>query len=232
MRNRLYRLDERGALVDNAYRISDTLRRAFRQNAASQLALAGLLRAGWRGVAQRLFSDTMPTTGDAPTGSRLEGELRVVQAEFERFVVQGNQDVESVLVDRYDADVSLLPGSASATYKTALMGVTIGRLSELVDAAGTALFVVVIPSPFVIDDYDGIHVDRTLFPSYAPDGPTTAVAAAAQAHHVEHADLFYLFAPYDPLTLYFRQDTHWSDRGQLIAGQVVAQRIISLGMLP
>lgn len=234
VRNRLYRLDEHGRAVDNQYIIDAPLRARFDQTPLSRLAIAGLLRAAGRGLSERLDlaadSETAPTGGEGLT--RLERELRVVQDEFERFVVQGDQRVETVLVDRYDADVSLLPSSRSAMYKVALMRAVVGRIRNLALAGPCRLMVVALPSPFVFELVPELRVDRARFPLYDPATATSAVAAAARDLGIETVDLYEIFAVSEPSTLYFEQDTHWNDRGQALAAATVAARILQAGMLP
>ena len=234
IRNRIYRLDERGVLVDNPYVIDATLRQRFEQTPFSQLAIAGLLRAGWRGMSGRLglAADDEPAlpTGGGPT--RLDRELRVVQGEYDRFVVQRDQRVRTVLVDRYDADVSLLPTSPSARYKTALMQAVVGRIRDLVRARGAALLVVAIPSPYAFELVPELRVDRVRYPLSDPAAATSAIAAAASRQGIEVVDLYETMAVSDPSTLYFEQDTHWNDRGQARAAAVVGERILQAGLLP
>ena len=240
IRNKIYRLGPDGALVENSYRLADSLREEFHQGALSWLALAGLVRAGVRSLGRITSGGSAPeddlaqavqAIGPSAPDNRLERELTRAEVEFAACVKAADPEVTSIFIDRYDADISLEPSSESALYKRALMAQVLGLIQHQVARAGGELLLMIIPSAIdSCEGYDGLRVDRVAHPGYRPRALTDAVVEAARAQAIAFVDLFHLFQANDPCSLYFRTgDTHWNDRGEALAADHVARRINDVG---
>jgi hypothetical protein len=154
--------------------------------------------------------------------------------EHRTFVDEGSDVIVNAYVDYYNADCSLLPGSASAAYRRELMaGVVAGIVASARDARVPVLFLFV-PHPIdVCRDYDLGQVDPHEFAEYRRSNLTDTLVAIAQGLGAAHVDLFPILWAVDANDYYFREgDDHWNDAGQDLAAGHVAEFVKVHGLLP
>jgi len=220
LRNKLFKLDERGQLVKNVPQISEALKASFRR-AKSGLYLAKTFHKIWA----RFHPSPVPTP---------DSDLLRCRDEYESYVKNGNNEPEDPLNDHWDADISLQPDGASARYKKDLMVEMLRRVKDLAAKQGEPLVLMFIASPIdACDGYDGRQVDPTKYPAYERSTLTDAMAEAATRADVSYVNLFPIFrAQADPNKLYFHgSDDHWNDAGQELGAQEMAEYILSKGLL-
>ncbi len=149
--------------------------------------------------------------------------------EFSLSLPSGSDEVDHLLGDPYDADLSLAPQSESARYKRALMEAVLARLATTAASHETPIVFVFIPSAFdVAPGFD--HPDPREFPDYRPSALTDALAEGAARRGLVFLDLFPLFRG-SARPLYFRADEHWNADGQRLAALQVAALVSSRGLL-
>jgi hypothetical protein len=216
LRNKLFRLDENGALQPHEWKLAPECRRPGTRG-PYEPTLWRLTLNAIRGLQSR--SDT--------TESYMYRWLQQCTEEYEDYVVRQDPLVRELQVDHYDADVSLTPGCDSANYKTELLRKIVERMQAVCVENSTTLVLVIIPSPAdVIEDYDFCTIDRVKYPAYDPRTITGAMEEAAKRTGVPCVNLFDQFAESDPKQLYFRGgDNHWNDSGQQTAAKTVAMSL-------
>ncbi|HET9300961.1 MAG TPA: SGNH/GDSL hydrolase family protein, partial [Candidatus Polarisedimenticolaceae bacterium] len=152
VRDKIFRLDERGRLRENHPRLSARLRTTWRR-AETGLYLVKLLEK-WR----RARNDPEGAMRGTAQG-RIATWLFDSRMEFAQFS-SGDDEVRRLLEDFYDADVSVAPASRSARQKRALLEGVLARIRTTLDAHGKPFVLLVIPSPIdVVDGYDYGQVD-------------------------------------------------------------------------
>lgn len=228
LRNRLYRLDDTGALVENDYRLSPEQERQIALN-RHELALIRVLKDARKRLSPRqgVFSGFDP---EAWIRDAYDQHLR----EYEEFIVQGDNTVGKFSVDPYSTDIAAEPDSPSSQYKIRMMDRIVARIAGEAGDAGIPLLAVAIPHP--MDLMDGDHasgrIDRTAFPGYAPTRLTDTASAIFEGHDIVYVNLYPPFAAEDAGTLYLGGgDDHWNEAGQALAARIVADRIVGDGML-
>ena len=133
----------------------------------------------------------------------------------------------------YEADVAFEPDSASARYKVRAMEAVLGLARDATEARGVPLLVVAVPH---LVDATTFHVlGRMLssqFFAYRREALTGHVARIAADLGVPCVDLLGPFRMRGSKPLYLGGgDPHWSERGQEVASEVVAERIIEEGLV-
>ena len=227
LRNKLFRLDADGALARNAPVIADDLRRDFTAPLAwSSIQVVRAVQSGWQRWRARRAAAPPPVLDR--TGTRLANRL----AEYESYVVNGDNVVRNLIADEYDADVSLQPDSASARYRVRLMGQVVDRIRDLVEGVGARLLLLVIPEWCDVGGpCDEERAARRRFPGYRADGLTEALASVARDRGIDVVDLFEPFRSAGPSRLYYVADQHWNPAGQSLAARLTADRLGSAGWL-
>lgn len=149
-------------------------------------------------------------------------------AELER----GDRLVRHPFRDRYDADLSLLPTSASARYKARLMREVLARVAATAREAGVPLLFLFVPH--LLDTCPPLaSVDTGRWPEYAPTSKTDLLTAAADALGVPCLDLAPPFRSSCERGLYFTVvDDHWNPTGQDLAAELCARTIAERALLP
>lgn len=227
VRNKLYRLDAEGRLVESEARLAPEL--LHRLNASRDESIlkriARQARAAWRAPA---WDESAPARR-----ARLEEALAQNLAEYQDFVVEGDTEVRELMRDPYNADLSVLPDGESARYKIALMDRVVARIAELAAARSVPLALVLVPHPLdVAGAHETLEVDRAAHPAYRPTAATDALAEIAARHAIPAVNLFEPFRARGAADLYFRgPDDHWNARGQDVAAELVAELIASRRLL-
>ena len=233
LRNKLYRIGADGRLVENHFTITPDLRRDMEVQRRESL-LKRVVREAVFGVAVRLGLRQPPSGGveKLPPRERLERFRDQHLREYQEYVVQGDDVVRELAWDSYDADVSLTPKSDAARYQIELMDRVIGRMQEVTAAASVPLVLLPIPHPIDVGGHDTGEVDRARYPDYRPRGLVSIIEGIASRRGIPCVDLFTPFSKRGSKEVYFHGfDDHWNDHGQDVAGDVVADFLVSHGLL-
>ncbi len=220
LRNKLYRLDADGRLAANVPVIDAALRREFR--APFEMSSIQIVRAVQsvyeRWARRRPAREKPPSQAIDPTAARLAHR----QAEYEEFVVRGDNVVRNLLADEYDADVSLEPASPSASYRVRLMDRVVERIQETTSRAGVRLLFLIIPERWDVTGVGGQVEARRRYAGYRSAGLTDALEAIARHRGVTCLNLFDSFRQNGAAGLYHPFDEHWNERGQQLAARLTA----------
>jgi lysophospholipase L1-like esterase len=229
LRDKLYRLDDDGRLVANLPVIDASLRRDFQ--APFEMSSIQIMRAlqsayeQWtRGRAARA---AQPAVRLDPMARRLANRT----AEYETYVLRGDNVVRNLLDDEYDADVSLTPDAPSSQYRVRLMDQVLERIKETTDREGVRLLLLIIPERCDVMETCDISTTRRTYPGYRPSGLTDALAAIAERRGITSLNLFEPFHESGAAALYHPIDEHWNGNGQLLAAQLSADLILHAGLL-
>jgi lysophospholipase L1-like esterase len=231
LRDKLYRLGEDGRLVRNVPVIDEALREQFQ--APFQLSSIQIVRAmqsafeRWTTRRAGRPAQGPPAGPQDPTARRQANRV----AEYEEYIVRGDNVVRNLLADEYDADVSVAPDSPSARYRLLLMDRVIERIRQETDRNGARLLLLIIPERCDVAGTCGASQARRRYPGYRPSGLTDALAAIARRQGVACLDLFESFQRGGSADLYHPLDEHWNARGQLLAARLSAERILGAGLL-
>jgi hypothetical protein len=229
VRNKLFRLTDDGGLRENPFVIDPDLRRMF-EIARSELILKRIAR----DARDALLGEGKSASAEwsLTPRQRMELYLEHGEREYREYVVEGNDVVRNFTRDLYDADVSLRPSSDSARYKTELMDRLVARMQQAAAAIPVPLVLLLIPHPIDVCGHDVAEVDRSKYPEYEPSGLTDLLEGIARRHGITSVNLFGPFQARGGRDLFFRgPDDHWNDRGQDVAADVVAEALLSSGLL-
>ena len=151
--------------------------------------------------------------------------------EYENTVVQRDRTVYSLQQDAYDADVALLPGTASAGYKRSLMTAVLKELLALCRGRDVPLVATVVPSAIDLDPGFWIRVDPARYPLYRREALVEALEGCAREAGIDLVPLASFASAPDPSALFVgRDDFHWSARGADLAAREVAAGLRERGL--
>jgi len=229
LRNRLYRLDETGRLVENDYRLSPEQERQIALN-RHELILLRVLKDAWRRLSPS-GPDHFKTFDPADW---IERAMAQHLREYEEFVVRGDNIVGEFSVDPYTVDIAVDPDLPSSRYKLRMMAAVLDAMKAEADRAGVPLFITAIPHP--MDLLDGDHasgrIDKIAYPDYRPTRLTDALTGIAAETGLPHLNLYAPFKASDPEALYLKGgDDHWNAAGQALAAKLVAIAVTGAGLL-
>jgi hypothetical protein len=234
VRDKIFRLASDGTLRPNHYRLSHSAIANFPDQPGS--APWSML---WRGVTYlvqpSLLSPHVREPSPRPSKLEIRGYVRKAREEYEDFVVRGDDEVQNLFGDTYDADVSLAPDRPSARYSKAVMEQVLIRIEGVARAHRVPTLLVFIPS--VADVGDGprwsawSRAARAVSSDYRPDALTDALSDIARRHAFEYVDLFQPFRDAGASGLYFPADGHWNAAGQALAAELAMKRIVTHGLL-
>ena len=230
LRDKLYLLDDHGQLKRNVPVIDDSLRQAFHKPA--ELSSIQIFRAfqsvyeEWKQGRLRSQGGVVPTAPVDQTAVYLEHR----KAEYESYVLGGDNIVRNFLADEYDADVSVQPDSPSARYRVLLMARVLERIRGLADRSGARLFVLVIPEQCDVKGGCAVSAARGRYPGYRPSGLTDALESIARSEGIPYLNLFEAFRQTET-RLYHPMDGHWNASGQQLAARRSADMILRDGLL-
>lgn len=224
LRNKLFRLDDQGRLVANAWTIDPKIRTALDVSQRESI----LKRAG-RDLMQRLRPPGPAAQAQSPAQA-LQFMLDEARREYESAVVRPDGVVTNTHIDYYSADVSLTPEAPSARHKVRLMQATLRHIKEIAAAANVPLVFMFIPHRFdVADNVDWGPVDKARFPGYDPRNQTVPLEQGAQALGVPYLSLFDVFKAEGAVGMYLvGGDDHWNARGQAVAARAMAEKLRTL----
>jgi lysophospholipase L1-like esterase len=227
LRDKLYRLDDQGKTVRNVPAIAPSLQLAFdAPRRLSRIQLVRLLQTAF----QPKDAAVANAGNDSPEGA-LDRQLANRTAEYEDYVLKGDNLVRNLLADEYDADVSVVPSAPSSTYRLQMMAGVLTRIRELAAAHGAALLLLVIPERCdVIETCDAL-IERRRYPDYRASGLTDRVTAIGRSLGVAVLDLFPAFHADSPAQWYDSRTLHWNAAGQALAARLTADLIAQKRLL-
>ena len=238
IRNRIYRLDSRGELELNHYRLAPDLRARMERAAYPQ----GLRRLQlWRytgriwGVLRERWSGATAKAQRGFLANYVDSSLALNQQTFRELTSDSSAAGYSAdpMFDYYDADIALEPDSPSARYKTALMEKVLIKLRDTAAQAGTGLLLTILPSPVDACDHYDMQVDTSRYPHYDRTRLSRLVEDMAVRNEIPYLNLWYAFRATDANRLYFHGgDNHWNDAGQAEAAQLAGEVIEHRHLLP
>ncbi|MEX2209242.1 MAG: SGNH/GDSL hydrolase family protein [Myxococcota bacterium] len=233
VRNKLFRVDGQGGIRPNAFTIAPQLAREMEVQ-RNESILKRVIRDAVQALAIRVGLREAKTSDieAMSKGDRLEYFRAQHLREYDEYVVRGDDQVQELAWDSYDADVSLTPNSDAARYKIQLMDGVLGRMQQAAAQAGAPLVLIPIPHPLDVGGHETGEVDRAKYPDYRPRGLVEILEQIAARRGIPSVDLYSVFAARGTEAVYFRGfDDHWNDAGQDLAAEVVASFLGSHGLL-
>lgn len=225
IRKKLFRMTPSGECERRHPALSPIADEEFDETFLDSTAIAGLFRAAKRGFKLRIRA----MRGFVRSFS-FDGLMERLQAEFEDF--ERDDIVHAKIFDAcHDVDIATAPALPAPQYKRQLMRGIMSKLSVFSREHDVEILVIVIPA------YEDMMA--TFFPDVSPEeaaGLTQAplydarrvtewtVRAAADAG-LPVVNLWDAFELKGPRDLYLLYNRHWNDRGQALAGRVVAKTI-------
>lgn len=223
MRNKIFRLEADGSLVENRWKLDPQVR--------TRLDLSqreSILKRTIRSL--RVAAPATPNPGADVTGT--DFLLAEAEREYKSFILDRDDVVTNTHADYYSADVSMAPGSASARYKVALMHAVLGRIRDVAARSGVPLAFLFIPHPAdVSESNDWGMADRRRFPDYDGRNQIAPLEAAAKSLGVPFLSLYDLYRGRDATALYLHgPDDHWNSAGQALAAKAMAELLVRHGL--
>jgi hypothetical protein len=229
LRDKLYRLDTNGQIERNMPILGEALREDFLASAGlSRIQIVRAVQVAYRQWRSPQTAHTLEPTASAGSASVL---LPHRIAEYNSYVLDGDNVVRNLLADEYDADVSLEPESASARYRVLLMDRVVNRIHDIVVRHGAHLLLLIIPESCDVTERCDASRLRRSYSGYRPAGLTSALEAIAQRQGLVFLNLFEPFRQHVDDELYYRFDQHRSPAGQLLAARLSTRVIADAGLI-
>ncbi len=232
IRNKLFKLDSEGRLIDNPFELEAGMRTALNLNHRGSIL---------KRVARRASKALKARPSGAPQPSAKNNAMALVDSalatdefEFEDYVVRGNNIVTNTHMDSTNVDISLHPESASARYKIKLMARVLEKIEAVASRASVPVVFMFIPHPMdVVGRHSTGEVDLVRYPEYRRTALTEALDVMATDAKLHSVNLFELFEQNNPGKLYFGAgDNHWNAAGQALAARAVSDYLIRENLLP
>jgi GDSL-like Lipase/Acylhydrolase family len=237
IRNRIYRLDSRGDIELNRYRLAPDLRTRMQRAAYPH----GLRRLQLARYAAKLFWTVrerwLPHKIDSDhefIADYVDRSLALNQAVFRDYMSDGPGVgyAADPFYDYYDADIALQPDSPSARYKIALMEKVLVKLRDAAAHAATGLVVIILPSAIDVCDHFDLSINARRYPQYDRARLSGLLEDMAVRNGIPYLSLWHAFREEDANRYYFHGgDNHWSDAGQAKAAQLLADLIVRRRLL-
>ena len=228
LRNKLFRLDESGALVANATNVR-------RANAAEKrgrlIVTLEKLAIGQPVLWVRDWLERRQRKRQTPEEQVETGRALVAQ-QYRSYL---DNDTIYRTMDVYDFDVAIDPDSPSAQLKAELLAQIVRHIQRTVcDRSEARLLFVIEPSSFDMTRHHGVNRELLgrLYDGYAPDNIVRAIEDALRVNGASHVNLWPSFAADGGDPFYFQtSDNHWNEVGQERAAELVADDLIEHGLL-
>ncbi len=226
MRHKIYKLDEEKQLKSNNYTIDPSVVSLMETSQYdSPFFTLRLLKRAWEKLAHTETRTLSSSAADSNNDYVAEW-LSKCRAEYEEYIVNGNNRVWDLVDGHYDADISLTPDSESSQYKRILMDRVIEKMKRITAARSTPLMLVIIPSPVDVVDGYAVSVDVRKYPDYRRAELTDVVEQIARKYQLPYVNLFSPFREHGAGPLYYVVDNdHWKPEGQQLAAGLVAECI-------
>jgi hypothetical protein len=228
IRNRLFRLDEDGALERRQVWLGDDLLSHWEETRSGPGAEDP--EPTGAGPRRPMRKDRPKPPFDAVTYTE-----RALKASIRNFA---DAEAEEVLVmnmvepDRHDADIAIYPGQRKSRHKVALMEEIMAEAGRVAERQGVPLAFLFIPALIDVCASDDVAVDTLRWPTYERRRLCGILEEIAGRQLLPALNLYSSFHEQDPCALYFgRDDQHWNAAGQELAAEVTARFIAQQGWL-
>jgi hypothetical protein len=244
IRDKLYRLDERGQLIAGHPELDAGLKRYFEsaRKEDAKFQVTRLLESSLTfvrpslligGVKHLVHPRQARSRTVRPDSSKqiVDGWLLVRQEEYQSYLAQDNF-VHNLLDDTYDADVSLTPRSQSSQLKILLMDRVMEHIYSIASTRSIPLIFLIVPAPIDLEDNWGISIDPAVFPEYRRSRLTDVIEEIAKKHQWYYLNLFEPFRTHRAGKLHFGiPDGHWTDAGQRLVATLLSDYIVQNNVL-
>lgn len=238
IRDKIFRLDERGELQKNNYVLRESLRSWMMGSAfpggLERLQIAIRLRQAYENfsILRVGRKNSSASAGIPDRHALIEDDLARVEKDYEDFVVSNNNEVGNLFADAYDVDVAVNPDAPSSLYKIRLMEKVIARMSHVADSADVSMVLLIVPCAVDVCDNYYYQVDPDKFRRYKRSRPTDILEDIAVRHRIVHLNLFPILREADARKYYFHHaNSHWNDAGQDFAAGHMARLILDKKLL-
>ena len=231
LRDKLYKLSNDGSLQDNPRVVLDAVLDRKMKRAPGEWILLKMMRT----VRNRLLGAPggNPKTGRGPRRARVDADLKQGTDEYRQYVIEGDNAVHDLLIDPYNADVSLTPTSASARYQVAMMEQIMRRMDETAAKNNAPLVFLLIPSPIdATDMHESGEVDPVKYPEYKRSTLTDILEEICRRYGFRAVNLFDPFWQRRADGLYLGGlDDHWNARGEAYGAELMAEYLRTQNLL-
>ncbi|HEX3395881.1 MAG TPA: hypothetical protein VHS76_04205 [Steroidobacteraceae bacterium] len=231
LRDKLYTLSSDGSLRDNPRVVLDNVLARNMKRAPREPILVKIARA----ARNRLFGAPGDDrrSGREARQARVEADLQQGIDEYRQYVIAGDNAVHDLIIDPYNADVSLTPSSASARYKVAMMEQIMRRMAETAAKNNAPLLFLLIPSPIdAAATHESGEVDPVKYPEYKRSTLTDILEQICRKNGFRVVNLFGPFWQRQADGLYLTgMDDHWNARGEAYAADLVGEYLRAQNLL-
>lgn len=231
IRNRIYKLNSRGDIELNRYRLAPGVRakmeRAAYPHGLRRLQVAKYTARLWWTLQERWSAASMNSEREF-FAHYVDRSLALNQMVFRGYVGDSSDEgyAADPFYDYYDADIALQPDSPSARYKIALMEKVLMKLRDTAAHAATELILTILPSPVDVCDHYDFPVNMQQYPQYDRSRLSALVENMAVRNGISYLNLWHAFREEDANRYYFHGgDDHWNDAGQAKAAHLLADLI-------
>ena len=230
VRNRLFELDEDGALVRTRHPVTPDARMPESQWSRpsgplmEHLTITLFARAFKRG--RERARTPHPKLEHDPEKFR-ENRLRQHAREFSVYAKDEPRKY-SAFSDHYEADIAFDAGSESARTKKALLAAVVGEAARIARVHDVPFLVLIQPtSRDLTTNLPNHHEALADVPGYDRRRLDRWTAEICEEAGIEFINLFDIFeGTGSPNALYFpTPDPHWNEAGQRVAAEAVAERL-------
>ncbi len=215
MRNKLFELNEKGALVRRRPSLGAAVRARFDQR--REVAEDPALLRWWRSS----FSE--PGLSPVLDSGRLVESWYVAAVQQYEDYISGDAIVGDLERDTWDADVALLEHAPSASHKLALLTAVLRELRDEIEDQGAHCLALIVPSRVDVDPSYPIRPSVSTWQEYDPLRLTARVLGAAGAAGWATRDVTPDLSLAGPEGLFVGgEDIHWNARGQAVAAELLA----------
>jgi lysophospholipase L1-like esterase len=221
MRNKMFRIDERGAFRENEYHLAAEVSDRFATAQRESILVRALRQELGRFTARSPYAGL--GQGKDPNLALMDAWMLRAADEYRSAVTEHDHTVTNTHEDLYNADLSLTPNTEASRYKVRLMDGVLRRIGDIATRASVPLVFLFIPHPMdVADGYDTGRVDLPRFPDYRRNNLTDALEGIARGASFHYVNLFEPFRTHDAIKLYFHAgDDHWNEAGQRLAAETM-----------
>jgi len=230
VRNRLFELDENGALVQTGHAVTPDPRMptSWWSRPPGELLSNSMISIVANGISRgrARSSNPHPALEHDPERFR-EKALQQHEREFAVYRQRASRRY-SMFSDHYEADIAFAPHLDSAQAKRRLLAAVLERASGIAKERGIPFLVAIQPTSRDLTTNLTNHyqaLDRIA--GYDRRRLDAWVAAICEEAGIDFVNLFETFdATGRPNDLYFpTPDPHWNEAGQLVAAEAVAERV-------
>ena len=225
IRNRLFELDSDNNLVRTSFVVEVDEKIATNEPGLSGYLNSLLLT---RAINSLFSVDISKLSRD----EKVEMTLAKMEAESEREFMnykKGKKKIVSHFADHYDVDMAIDPEGEAARTKILLMQKVLEEFRNQADKRNVQLLIVVQPAVYdVLTDNEMLaRKDLEGYEEYNYRNLTKPIYDICIDLSLHCVHLIDGFLKNKPETLYFKEDNHWSDRGQDMSARITSDYILN-----